>query len=229
MLTLCVAPSPRTQIQRIAALDSSWAHLGNGLNAHNNPAWLQLYLAVCKLLDMCLVMAADQVPQFQLYRWAFVGTAGEEDYDTFYEEEDHTSQHRPNPLFTPHIIRLSRLINLKLKKRPALLPCEPGRPLLTMHRMRSLAELQPFFHTLVVSHAGDCHMAASSSPAALRQNHIVRQASRNTGLNGNVSGGGGGRVSEADKKGGNVEDPAAMTNRQYIEHLLQADFLEVLS
>ena len=56
----------RTQIQRIAALDSSWAHLGNGLNAHNNPAWLQLYLSVCKLLDLALALPADVVPQFQL-------------------------------------------------------------------------------------------------------------------------------------------------------------------
>ena len=56
----------RTQLQRIAALDSSWAHLGNGLNAHNNPTWLSLYLSVCRLLDLCLVMPADAVPQFQL-------------------------------------------------------------------------------------------------------------------------------------------------------------------
>lgn len=56
----------RTQIARIAALDSSWAHLGNGLNAHNNPAWLQLYLSVCKLLDLALALPADVVPQFQL-------------------------------------------------------------------------------------------------------------------------------------------------------------------
>ena len=56
----------RTQLQRIAALDSSWAHLGNGLNAHNNPSWLGLYLAVCRLLDLCLVMPADAVPHFQL-------------------------------------------------------------------------------------------------------------------------------------------------------------------
>ncbi|GFR98644.1 protein dopey-1 [Elysia marginata] len=207
-----------TQIQRIAALDSSWAHLGNGLNAHNNPAWLQLYLAVCKLLDMCLVMPADQVPQFQLYRWAFVGTAGEEDYETFYEE-DPASTHRPNPLFTPHIIRLSRLINLKLKKRPILLTCESGRPLLTMHRMRSLAELQPFFHTLVVSHAADSHtVTTSAAKPNYKQGHSAKQASKSAE----------GRFNEPEKKKRDVDDPTSMANRQYIEHLLQTDFLEHL-
>ncbi|KAK3801676.1 hypothetical protein RRG08_033863 [Elysia crispata] len=210
----------RTQIQRIAALDSSWAHLGNGLNAHNNPAWLQLYLAVCKLLDMCLVMPADQVPQFQLYRWAFVGTAGEEDYETFYEEDNHTS-HRPNPLFTPHIIRLSRLINLKLKKRPSLLSTEPGRPLLTMHRMRSLAELQTFFHTLVVSHASDTHTATSPATSSFRQSYFIRNANKSAGSNK-------GKHNEPERKKRGLTDPSSMTNRQYIEHLLETDFLEHL-
>lgn len=203
----------KTQIQRIAALDSSWAHLGNGLNAHNNPAWLQLYLAVCKLLDMCLVMPADQVPQFQLYRWAFVGTAGEDDYDLFYED-DPTAAHRPNPLFTPHIIRLSRLINLKMKKRPNLLTCEPGRPLLTLHHMRSLAELQPFFHTLVVSHAADGALPASTNHKQLQKVKHAPKAVEN-------------RHIEAERKK-DKDDPTGMTNRQYIEYLVQTDFLEHL-
>lgn len=56
----------RSHVQRIAALDSSWAHLGNGLNAHNNPSWMQLYMSACKLLDLCLALPADRVPQFQL-------------------------------------------------------------------------------------------------------------------------------------------------------------------
>jgi hypothetical protein len=55
----------RMQLQRIAALDASWAY-NNGLNAHNNPAWLKLYLSACKLLDLALVMPADALPQFQL-------------------------------------------------------------------------------------------------------------------------------------------------------------------
>jgi len=36
-------------------------------------AWLQLYLYACKLLDLVIALPADQLPQFQMYRWAFVG------------------------------------------------------------------------------------------------------------------------------------------------------------
>ncbi|KAH9488781.1 Protein dopey-1 [Bulinus truncatus] len=152
----------KTQIQRIAALDSSWAHLGNGLNAHNNPAWLQLYLSVCKLLDMCIVMPADQVPQFQLYRWAFVGTAGEDDYPM--NEDSNDFGWRPNPLFTPHIIRLSRLLNNRMKKKPTMIKSEPGRPLLTMHKLQSLADLQSFFYT--VRHSTEGHHSSNKHSAS---------------------------------------------------------------
>uniref|UniRef100_A0A2C9KBU5 Uncharacterized protein n=1 Tax=Biomphalaria glabrata TaxID=6526 RepID=A0A2C9KBU5_BIOGL len=195
----------RTQIQRIAALDSSWAHLGNGLNAHNNPAWLQLYLSVCKLLDMCIVMPADQVPQFQLYRWAFVGTAGEDEYPM---DED-CDGWRPNPLFTPHIIRLSRLLNNRMKKKPTLMKTEPGRPLLTMPKLQSLADLQSFFYTVCHSTEGTHHSsmgAKHSKPpttSADRQ-HLIKVTS-------------------------SKDDVSALSNRAYLEHLLEVDFLEPLS
>ncbi|XP_059152409.1 protein dopey-1-like [Physella acuta] len=190
----------RTQIQRIAALDSSWAHLGNGLNAHNHPAWLQLYLSVCKLLDMCVVLPADQVPQFQLYRWAFVGTAGEDEYQTLEESKDFTR--RPSSLFTPHIIRLSRLLNNKVEKEPKLIKSDLGRPLLTLPQLRSLTELQSFFYTLC--HSTEIHH--SSHKPAPRE---VR--------------------STTDRFLGHVKSKAeenAMPNREYIEHLLEYDFLE---
>ncbi|XP_012945131.1 protein dopey-1 [Aplysia californica] len=204
----------RTQIQRIAALDSSWAHLGNGLNAHNNPAWLQLYLSVCKLLDMCLVMPADLVPQFQLYRWAFIGTAGEEDYHTVDPGDD--PSWRPNPLFTPHIIRLSQLINNKLKKPASLLKSEPGRPLLTLHRLRSLAELQSFFHT--VCHITE-HGSQGTSMTAPRSDRKVK-ATLSSGAAAAAA------SSRAAAEGGDEERVAAMSDREYIEHLLEIDFLE---
>ena len=55
----------RVQLHRIASVDTTWAY-SNGLNAHNNPAWLRLYLSACKLLDLALVMPASLLPQFQL-------------------------------------------------------------------------------------------------------------------------------------------------------------------
>ncbi|CAL1528923.1 unnamed protein product [Lymnaea stagnalis] len=219
-LPFCYQFYTMTQIQRIAALDSSWAHLGNGLNAHNNPAWLQLYLSVCKLLDMCVVMPADQVPQFQLYRWAFVGTAGEDEYPM--DESGEESAWRPYPLFTPHIIRLSRLINGKMKKKPAQIKSEPGRPLLTMHRLRSLAELQPFFHTLC--HSTDrrhINLAGQMVKDGLASG---RRAKSGATLDNKLSAVKGPGKGEKEEVG-----PSAMSSREYIEHLLECDFLETLS
>ncbi len=58
----------------MSTLDSSWVMSAgyNGLVAHNSPAWLALYLAVCKLLDLALALPAQSLPQFQMYKWAFV-------------------------------------------------------------------------------------------------------------------------------------------------------------
>ena len=40
--------------------------------------WLGLYLETCKLLDLSFSLQSDDVPHFQLYRWAFVDTPGVE-------------------------------------------------------------------------------------------------------------------------------------------------------
>merc|ERR1712020_795806 len=63
-----------THLKRMSTLDSSWvvSSGANGLAAHNSPAWLELYLSVCKLLDLALALPAHKLPQFQMYRWAFV-------------------------------------------------------------------------------------------------------------------------------------------------------------
>merc|ERR1719342_1149987 len=61
-------------LKKMSTLDSSWVVSAgaNGLAAHNSPAWLSLYLSVCKLLDLALALPAQALPQFQMYRWAFV-------------------------------------------------------------------------------------------------------------------------------------------------------------
>jgi len=63
-----------THLKRMSTLDSSWVVSAgaNGLAAHNSPSWLGLYLSVCKLLDLSLALPAHKLPQFQMYRWAFV-------------------------------------------------------------------------------------------------------------------------------------------------------------
>ncbi|XP_029636600.1 protein dopey-1 isoform X3 [Octopus sinensis] len=148
----------RAQLQRIAALESSWAHLGNGLNAHNNPIWLQLYLSVCKLLDMALILPADIIPQFQLYKWAFTGGPSIED--------DHHEDPKQNPKiksFVCHVTRISKLLNSRIQGEPSSLKVVQGQPLLNMSHIRSLMELQPFFNALYQESKG----SKSTSPSSL--------------------------------------------------------------
>ncbi|XP_052808898.1 protein dopey-1-like isoform X3 [Mya arenaria] len=163
-ILMCDSFDNEAQVQRIAALDSSWAHLGNGLNAHNNPSWLQLYLSACKLLDLCLALPADKVPQFQLYRWAFIGGAAAGEGNEEIEEEDSVDsrgrrkeqpRRRKQARFNPHIIRLARLLNTKLQGDVPMMKMVPGRPLLTITHLRSLQELQPFFNTLCLANQSD--------------------------------------------------------------------------
>ena len=68
-----------THLKRLSTLDSSWVVSAglNGLAAHNSPSWLSLYLSVCKLLDLALALPAQQLPQFQMYQWAFVSEGSE--------------------------------------------------------------------------------------------------------------------------------------------------------
>ena len=68
-----------THLKRLSTLDSSWVVSAglNGLAAHNSPSWLSLYLSVCKLLDLSLALPAQQLPQFQMYQWAFVSEGSE--------------------------------------------------------------------------------------------------------------------------------------------------------
>ncbi|XP_050391433.1 protein dopey-1 isoform X1 [Patella vulgata] len=198
----------RTQLQRIAALDSSWAHLGNGLNAHNNPAWLQLYLSVCKLLDLCLALPADTVPQFQLYRWAFIGAAAGED-----EDDSIKDKRILPPSFVPHIVRLSKLLNLRLQREPALLKRIPGRPLLTMTYLRSLVELQPFFNTL-------CH-ASQSEKNYQTPGGVVNTMPKSQSA-----------PIFDELTASYVHDwqsDLPKSNRQFIEELVERDFLDLMS
>ena len=108
------------------------ASAGLGLHSTaNNPAWLAVYLGVAKLLDQAVVLPADQLPQFQMYRWAFV-REGEvsrrcegrgEDYlltCSLQETEADLSQVSNNngPLhqdFVPHVARISKLMKTKVE------------------------------------------------------------------------------------------------------------------
>ncbi|XP_024216432.1 protein dopey-1 homolog [Halyomorpha halys] len=104
---------------------------GNGLLSMG---WLQLQLAAANLLFLAVQLPADRLPQFQMYRWAFVGG-------------DITSSNNSNasPDFVPHVTRIAQLMGKKYGKKLEALPT----PLLpTCTKVKSLEDLYPFFTAL---------------------------------------------------------------------------------
>ncbi|XP_012258853.2 protein dopey-1 homolog isoform X2 [Athalia rosae] len=128
-----------SHIRLLSALDSSWAvNASNGLQAHGHPHWLQLQLATAKLLDLALLLPAHRLPQFQMYRWAFVGDAATGTTDSNDRSTD----------FVPHITRIARLMDSKFEGEVAPLTSPPGELLLTSNNIRSLQDLHSCFKAL---------------------------------------------------------------------------------
>lgn len=107
----------------------------DGSNGLLSASWLQLQLAAANLLFLAVQLPADRLPQFQMYRWAFVGG-------------DITSVNNTNnasPDFVPHVTRIAQLMGRKYGKKLEALPT----PLLpTYAKVKSLEDLYPFFTAL---------------------------------------------------------------------------------
>ncbi|XP_011859860.1 PREDICTED: protein dopey-1 homolog isoform X1 [Vollenhovia emeryi] len=128
-----------SHIKLLSALDSSWAvNASNGLQAHGHPHWLQLQLAAAKLLDLALLLPAHRLPQFQMYKWAFVGDAAASCMDNNNLSSD----------FVPHITRIAKLMDSKFKPEGPPPKRNPGELLLTSNNVRSLQDLHHFFSSL---------------------------------------------------------------------------------
>lgn len=137
-----------SHIKLLSALDSSWAvNASNGLQAHGHPHWLQLQLASAKLLDLALLLPAHRLPQFQMYKWAFVGDAA----------SGSTENNNLSMDFVPHITRIAKLMDNKYEQEVAPLKPLPGELLLTSNNIRSLQDLHPFF-TTVSRRSANSHM-----------------------------------------------------------------------
>ncbi|XP_050446319.1 protein dopey-1 homolog isoform X1 [Cataglyphis hispanica] len=128
-----------SHIKLLSALDSSWAvNASNGLQAHGHPHWLQLQLAAAKLLDLALLLPAHRLPQFQMYKWAFVGDAAAGCIDNNNLSSD----------FVPHITRIAKLMDNKFKPEGPPPKRNSGELLLTSNNVRSLQDLHHFFSSL---------------------------------------------------------------------------------
>lgn len=76
---------------------------------------------------MVLALPADSLPQFQMYRWSFIGSGDD---------------------FEPHLVRIERRLS-ELSECPHLLPYRNHYPILTLSKIGNLLDLHPFFKTLV--------------------------------------------------------------------------------
>ncbi|XP_071529639.1 protein DOP1A isoform X2 [Panulirus ornatus] len=199
-----------SHLKRLSTLDSSWVFSSqNGLNAHNHPAWLTLYLAACKLLDLMLALPAQHLPQFQMYRWAFVGPI-----PTTNTEEK--SEGAGNILlkscdFVPHIARIAKLmVDKPGSKNNKTLEHRPGQLMLTVSGISTLVDLQPFFNTLV---------SPTFTPAAATMGQTLTGG--NLSFPSSVTSSGSGQSSATPSSASN-------TNFADIEAVIERDFLEPL-
>ncbi|KAF4794723.1 hypothetical protein TURU_100145 [Turdus rufiventris] len=142
---------------------------GNGFStSYNSQRWLNLYLSACKFLDLALALPSENLPQFQMYRWAFIPEASDDSGLEVRRQGTHQRE------FKPYVVRLAKLLRKKAKdkqedfKKVVLegmemakhqknleedgsgktLSWEPGHLLLTIYTVRSIEQLLPFFNVL---------------------------------------------------------------------------------
>lgn len=147
-----------SHIKLLSALDSSWAtNSNNGLHALGHPHWLRLQLATAKLLDLALLLPATSLPQFQMYRWAFVG-------DSLSHVTIHATQDMPT--FTPHVTRIANLMDQRFTDTQIeTLPTKQSELLLNVSNINHLKDLHCFFKTLSLCsnrHRTECNATVSN-------------------------------------------------------------------
>ncbi|KAM6355687.1 protein DOP1A isoform 1-T2 [Podargus strigoides] len=158
----------RTSGPSVAGLETTYTG-GNGFStSYNSQRWLNLYLSACKFLDLALALPSENLPQFQMYRWAFIPEASDDSGLEVRRQGTHQRE------FKPYVVRLAKLLRKKAKdkqedfktvvlegmemakhqKNPEedssgkTLSWEPGQLLLTIYTVRSIEQLLPFFNVL---------------------------------------------------------------------------------
>ncbi|XP_073445768.1 protein DOP1A isoform X1 [Dendrobates tinctorius] len=138
----------RTSGPTVAGLETTYTG-GNGFStSYNSQRWLNLYLSACKFLDLALALPSDNLPQFQMYRWAFIPEASDDSGLEVRRQGTHQRE------FKPYVVRLAKLLRKRAKKNPEddcsgrILDWNPGHLLLTISTIRSMEQLLPFFNVL---------------------------------------------------------------------------------
>ncbi|XP_061529813.1 protein dopey-1 isoform X2 [Phycodurus eques] len=153
----------RTSGPSVAGLETTYSG-GNGFStSYNSQRWLNLYLSACKLLDLALALPPESLPQFQMYRWAFIPEASDDSGMEVRRQGTHQRE------FKPYVVRLAKLLRKRAKKNPEdecftrTLSWEPGHLMLTLYVIRSMEQLLPFFNLL--SQVFNSKVSNRSSPA----------------------------------------------------------------
>ncbi|XP_069344993.1 protein DOP1A isoform X3 [Eulemur rufifrons] len=138
----------RTSGPSVAGLETTYTG-GNGFStSYNSQRWLNLYLSACKFLDLALALPSENLPQFQMYRWAFIPEASDDSGLEVRRQGIHQRE------FKPYVVRLAKLLRKRAKKNPEednsgrTLGWEPGHLLLTVCTVRNMEQLLPFFNVL---------------------------------------------------------------------------------
>uniref|UniRef100_A0A4W3J8C0 DOP1 leucine zipper like protein A n=1 Tax=Callorhinchus milii TaxID=7868 RepID=A0A4W3J8C0_CALMI len=151
----------RTAGPSVTGLETTYMG-GNGFStSYNNQRWLGLYLSACKFLDLALTLPSGNLPQFQMYRWAFIPEVSDDSGLEVRRQGTHQRE------FKPYVVRLAKLLRKRAKvkelnsglslakrKNPEednsgrTLAWEPGHLLLTVYSIRSIEHLLPFFNVL---------------------------------------------------------------------------------
>ncbi|XP_024861036.1 protein dopey-1 isoform X1 [Kryptolebias marmoratus] len=155
----------RTSGPSVAGLETTYSG-GNGFStSYNSQRWLNLYLSACKFLDLALALPPESLPQFQMYRWAFIPEASDDSGLEVRRQGTHQRE------FKPYVVRLVKLLRKRAKKNPEedcstrTLSWEPGHLMLTLYVIRSMEQLLPFFNLLsqVFSSKASCRSAVAYS------------------------------------------------------------------
>uniref|UniRef100_A0A671WC84 DOP1 leucine zipper like protein B n=1 Tax=Sparus aurata TaxID=8175 RepID=A0A671WC84_SPAAU len=136
-----------TELIRIFALHL-FIHISSTSVDRNGPvnfsqAELDMYLSACKFLDTSLAFPPEQIPIFQMYRWAFVP---EVDVNRYSGPE--TALIESEQECIPHVVRVLEGIQQRYGESST---DHLEFPLLTQRSLSSITQLLPFLRTLCCS------------------------------------------------------------------------------
>ncbi|XP_023186391.1 protein dopey-1 isoform X2 [Xiphophorus maculatus] len=198
----------RTSGPSVVGLETTYSG-GNGFStSYNSQRWLNLYLSACKFLDLALALPPESLPQFQMYRWAFIPEASDDSGLEVRRQGTHQRE------FKPYVVRLVKLLRKRAKKNPEedcstkTLPWEPGHLMLTLYVIRSMEQLLPFFNLL---------SQVFNSRASCRSGPVYTHNPVDSSF-------------PASKEGHKLESQKVFWSRarQNIEEMVEKDFLEGL-